>query len=180
VKLRVSPVAGEKKVSFASAVKSKEFNHPLQEAVRSGVLSAAEGGVGYGYPAVQLGVILVEVELDAECSTEGAFAAATNLAMREAFETVGTVLLEPVMQVEVRTPENYLGDVIGDLQKRRAEIREIETRNDLRVIIGESPLANMFGYSSVLRSLTQGRADYSMEPHSYAPVPPEVAEKFTF
>jgi elongation factor G len=180
VRLRVSPAAGERRVRFASAVESREFRHDLEEAVRSGVMSAAEGGVGYGYPVVQLGVVLDDVTVDADASTDGAFAAATNQAMREAFEEGGTVLLEPVMKVEVRTPEEYMGDVIGDLQKRRADISEIETREDIRVITGRAPLANMFGYSSVLRSLSQGRATYAMEPESYAPVPPEVGEKFTF
>ena len=84
------------------------------------------------------------------------------------------------MKISVRVPENYLGDVIGDLQKRRADISEIEALGELKIITGRAPLANMFGYSSVLRSLTQGRADYAMEPDSYRPVPPEVAEKYTF
>ncbi|MEN8148244.1 MAG: elongation factor G, partial [Planctomycetota bacterium] len=180
VKLRVAPVEGEKKVAFANGVSEKAFHHAFEEAVKSGVTSAASGGVGYGYPAVQLGVMLLSVEIDPECTTEGAFSAATTNAMRDAFEEGGTVLLEPVMKASVRTPENYLGDVIGDLQKRRADISEIETLSELRVITARAPLANMFGYSSVLRSLTQGRADYAMEPDSYKPVPPEVAEKFTF
>jgi len=180
VKLRVSAVSGEKKVSFGSAVKDREFTHPLLEAVKSGALSAAEGGVGYGYPALQLGILLLEAQVDAECSTEGAFSAASTQAMRDAFEKGGAVLLEPVMLVDVHTPEKYLGEVIGDLKKRRAEITKIEPRDDVRIITGHAPLANLFGYSSVLRGLTQGRANYSMEPHSYAPVPPEVAERFMF
>ncbi len=84
------------------------------------------------------------------------------------------------MRVEVQTPENFMGEVIGDLQKRRADITEVESRGELRLIHAHSPLAKMFGYSSDLRSITQGRATYSMEPHSYAPVPPDVAAKFEF
>jgi elongation factor G len=89
-------------------------------------------------------------------------------------------MLEPVMKIEIRTPENFLGEVIGDLNARRAEVTGVESRGEQRIIHGKAPLAQMFGYSSALRSATQGRATYSMEPLTQAPVPPDVAAKYTF
>jgi elongation factor G len=180
VVLEVRRLPNERKLLFRDATAERSVPKPLVAAVRSGVVSSAEGGVGYGYPVVQLGVTLKEATVEPDASTEAAFEAATVQAMRDAFERAGSILLEPVMRVEVTTPENYLGDVIGDLNGRRTEITEVETRGELRIVKGRVPLARMFGYSSTLRSATQGRATYSMEPHSYAPVPPEIAARFTF
>ena len=180
VVLEVRCLPGERKVRFVNETEAKSVPKLLVAAVKSAVRSSAEGGVGYGYPVVQLGVALKGATVEPDVSTEGAFEAATVQAMREAFEAAGATLLEPVMRVEVTTPEKNMGDVIGDLNSRRTEITEVETRGELRVVKGIVPLAQMFGYSSSLRSATQGRATYSMEPHSYAAVPPEIAAKFVY
>jgi elongation factor G len=178
VRLRVAPLPDEKRLHFSTTLEKSELPGNVKEAVRIGVRSAAEGGVGYGYPVVQLGVTLIDVTIDPTDSSEVCFEAAATMAMREAFDRAGAVLLEPVMLIEVQTPEANMGDVIGDLNGRRAEITAVETRGVLRIVKAIAPLAKMFGYSSALRSATQGRASYSMEPHTYAPVPPEVAERF--
>ena len=108
---------------------------------------------------------------------DAAFEAAANLAMREAFEKVGAVMLEPVIKIEIRTPENFLGEVNGDLNARRAEVTGVESRGEQRIIHGNAPVAQMFGYSSALRSATQGRATYTMEPLKYAPMPEQISQK---
>jgi elongation factor G len=180
VRLQLAHAAEERRFAFEDRLAPGTISKVFSAAIQSGVRSACEGGVGYGYPVVQLAVSLSAAEAHDSDSTEAAFEAAANLAMREAFEEAGAVLLEPVMRVEVRTPEEYLGEVIGDLNSRRAEIHGVETLGEARTVQALAPLAQMFGYSSALRSATQGRASYSMEPHSYAPVPPEVAAKFVF
>ncbi len=128
VVLRVRPAPGERRLVFSSEVGKEVLPRRFLGPVESGIRSAAEGGVGYGYPVVQLGVALVDAGADERESTEAAFEAAANAALREAFEKAGAVLLEPVMQVEIQTPEAYLGDVIADLNVRRAEIQAVETR----------------------------------------------------
>jgi elongation factor G len=180
VVVAVGPVPSERKLCFTSRVVEGELSKQFLAAVQSGVRSAAEGGAGFGFPAVQLGVTLTAATVHETDSTEAAFEAAANFAMREAFERGGVVLLEPMMKVEVSTPEQFLGDVIGDLNSRRAEIHAVEDRGELRVVHVVAPLAQMFGYSSALRSATQGRATYSMEPHTYAPAPPDVVARYTF
>lgn len=93
-------------------------------------------------------------------------------------ETAGTVLLEPVMRVEVSVPEDHLGDVINDLQQRRAIITATEIRGGVTVLTAEAPLASMFGYSAAVRSVSQGRASFTMAPLKYGPAPPEMADAF--
>jgi elongation factor G len=109
-----------------------------------------------------------------------AFEAASSLAFRDAFESVPCVVLEPIMRFEVQTPDAYMGDVLGDLNRRRATIEAVEHTEELTTIRGLVPISEMFGYSTAVRSQSQGRASYSMEPHSYAPVPPERAKDFNF
>jgi len=106
-----------------------------------------------------------------------AFRQAGALAFREAVEKAHPVFLEPIMRLQVTTPEVYLGGVTADLNGRRAEIKEVEHRGRYRILFAHAPLAEMFGYSTQLRSLTQGRGTSTMEPHSYAPVPTHVAER---
>jgi elongation factor G len=106
-----------------------------------------------------------------------AFKAAGNLAFREAIRKAGPHLLEPIMQMEIVTPGEFLGDVLGDLTSRRAQVKNIEGLDDLQTISVLIPLANTFGYATSLRSLTQGRATYSMEFRRYEPAPKDVREK---
>jgi len=114
---------------------------------------------------------------DAE-SNETAFRMAAADAFRKALSEAGIVLLEPIMRLEVTTPEEHLGDFVSDLQQRRAVITRTETRGNLTIIDAEAPLANLFGYANAVRGLSQGRATYTMEPFSYRPAPPDVLSSF--
>jgi len=106
-----------------------------------------------------------------------AFQIAGSLALQEASKKAGLILLEPVMQVEVTTPEQFMGDVIGDLNSKRAQISELTERGRMKIVNASVPLAEMFGYATTLRSLTQGRANYNMEFDHYAEVPGNIAQQ---
>jgi elongation factor G len=149
----------------------------LRNAVRAGVRSAEQGGCGLGYPCYGVGCRAVDFTVVPQDATEAAFEAAAVQAFGNAFDAAGAVLLEPVMSVAVHTPEEFLGNVLGDLQRRRATIESIENPSTgARTIRGVVALAEMFGYSTALRSASQGRAAFSLEPRAYAPVPPERAK----
>jgi len=145
-------------------------------AVESGVREAAEGGVLAGYPIVDVRATLTDGSFHEVDSSEMAFKIAGSMAFKAAAEKGRPVLLEPVMKVEAVTPEQYMGDVIGDLNARRGRIAAMEQRGSLRIIGAEVPLAEMFGYATALRSNTQGRATYTMEFSHYEEVPNNIAE----
>jgi elongation factor G len=173
VVLEVFPGDGKDHLLFGLA----KLPPVLRNAVRAGIKSSEEGGCGLGYPCVDVGVKAVDFTVHPSDASEAAFEAAASQAFGSAFDRAGAVLLEPVMSVSVHTPEEFLGSVLGDLQRRRATIESIETPSSgLRVIKGAVALAEMFGYSTSLRSVSQGRAAFSMEPRAYAPVPPERAK----
>jgi elongation factor G len=111
-------------------------------------------------------------------SDEQAFRIAANEAFEEALEKGGKVLLEPIMKLDITTPEDYLGNFVGDLQQRRATIAKTENRGNMVAIEAHAPLRELFGYSNAMRSLSQGRAGCSMEPLEYAPAPPEVVKEY--
>ncbi len=148
-------------------------------AVRRGVIQALTSGVRAGYPVVDIAVALVDGSYHAVDSSEIAFQTAGSIALRSALERARAVLLEPVMKLEVVVPEGYFGDVIGDIGSRRGSVLGTDARGNTRVIQAAVPLAETFGYATVLRSLTQGRATYSMEFDHYEPVPGSVAEEIT-
>ena len=145
--------------------------------VDAGCQEAAEFGVLAGYPMVDLKVTLTDGGYHEVDSSELAFKIAGSMAFKKAAGYADPVLLEPVMAVEVRTPENYMGEVIGDLNSRRGQMQAMEERSGVRVIKATVPLSEMFGYVGDLRSRTQGRADYSMQFDSYAEVPPSIAKE---
>jgi elongation factor G len=145
-------------------------------AVQAGVREAAEGGVLAGYPIVDVRATLTDGSFHEVDSSEMAFKIAGSMAFKVAAEKGRPVLLEPVMKVEAVTPEQYMGDVIGDLNARRGRIAAMEQRGSLRIIGAEVPLAEMFGYATALRSNTQGRATYTMEFSHYEEVPNSIAE----
>ncbi len=151
----------------------KEFIKPVEEGVRE----AMETGVLAGYPVVDVRVTLVDGSSHEVDSSELAFKIAGSLAFKDAVQKAKPVLLEPVMKVEVTTPEAYMGDVLADLNARRGRIQAMEQRQGLRVITALVPLAEMFGYATDLRSRTQGRAVYTMEFSHYEEVPATVAEQ---
>jgi elongation factor G len=143
-------------------------NHGIEEAMSSGVLA--------GYPVVDIRVELVDGSYHDVDSSERAFKIAGSMAFKEAMKRAQPKLLEPVMSVEVDTPEEYLGDVIGNLNGRRGRVEQIEPTASGQVIKASVPLAEMFGYATDLRSMTQGRASFHMEPHHYEQVPTTIAE----
>ena len=145
-------------------------------AVEKGVRSAAETGVLAGYPVVDVHVELVDGSYHEVDSSEMAFQVAGSMAFKDGCKKCGAQLLEPVFDVEVITPEEYTGDVIGDLNSRRGRIQDLEPRKGVQAIRAAVPLSEMFGYSTVLRSATQGRASYTMQFKCYEPLPAALSE----
>jgi elongation factor G len=146
-------------------------------AVDTGIEEALESGILAGYPLVDVRATLVDGSSHPVDSSEMAFRIAGSMAAQAAAKRAGVVLLEPIMKVEVVTPEEYMGDVIGDLSARRAHIGEMGQRGSAKVVRAEVPLAEMFGYATDLRSRTQGRATYTMEFGSYQQVPDQLAQE---
>jgi elongation factor G len=150
----------------------KEFINPVEKGVRE----AAEGGVLAGYPLVDVGIQLLDGSYHDVDSNEMAFKIAGSIGFKAAVAEAGAVLLEPIMATEVIVPENFMGNVIGDLSARRGKIKSMEPRGNSQVIHADVPLAEMFGYSTSLRSATEGRAIYTMQFHHYAPVPTHIGD----
>ena len=145
--------------------------------VDAGCQEAAEFGVLAGFPMVDIKVTLTDGAYHEVDSSELAFKIAGSMAFKKAAALANPVLLEPVMSVEVTTPEDYMGEVIGDLNSRRGQIQAMEERPAAKVVKALVPLSEMFGYVGDLRSKTQGRANYSMQFDSYAEVPPSIAKE---
>lgn len=150
----------------------KEFINPIE----AGVRQAMEGGVVAGYPMVDIKVIVYDGSFHEVDSSEAAFKVAGSMAFKAGAEKANPILLEPYVKVEVTVPEEYMGDVIGDLNSRRGRIDGMEPRNGVQVINAYVPLSEMFGYSTDLRSKTQGRGNYSMEVSFYDEVPKNIAD----
>ncbi len=144
-------------------------------AVIAGLNEAIAGGVLAGYPMVDLKLALVDGTYHEVDSSELAFKMAGIFALKDAARKANPILLEPIMKVEVTTPEEYQGDILGDLNRRRGKIVSIEAKNNATIISAHVPLAEMFGYATAVRSLSKGRAAYAMEPHCFEPVPANVA-----
>src|SRR5579884_2009264 len=146
-------------------------------AVQSGIKEALENGITAGNPVLDLRATLYDGSYHEVDSSEMAFKIAGSMAFQTAAKQAGPVILEPIMKVEVTTPEDYVGDVMGDLSARRGIPKGMEPRGNVTVIRAQVPLAEMFGYATTVRSMTQGRASYSMEPSHYEPVPNNIAEE---
>ena len=151
----------------------REFIKPVE----AGIREALENGVLAGYPMVDVKATLVFGSYHDVDSSEMAFKIAGSMAVKEGARQAQPVLLEPVMEVEVVTPSDFLGDVIGDLSSRRGKIGGMTQRGDAQVVAADVPLAEMFGYSTQLRSMTQGRAVYSMQFDHYEEVPKGIADQ---
>jgi elongation factor G len=151
----------------------REFIKPVE----AGIREALENGVLAGYPMVDVKATLTFGSYHDVDSSEMAFKIAGSMAVKEAARQASAVLLEPVMEVEVVTPSDFLGDVIGDLSARRGKIGGMTQRGDAQVVAADVPLAEMFGYSTTLRSMTQGRAVYTMQFDHYEEVPKNIAEQ---
>jgi elongation factor G len=162
---------------FVDAVKGGNVPREYIGAVEKGMREALNGGILAGYPLVDVRARLIDGSSHAVDSNEMAFKIAGSMAIQEAAKTAGIKLLEPVMELEVVTPEDYMGDVIGDISSRRGKVESMEARGPARVVTAVVPLAEMFGYVGDLRSRTQGRANYSMQFHSYQEVPTQAAQE---
>jgi elongation factor G len=170
---------GETGSGFEFEDKTKGGSVPKEfiGAVSKGLADALESGVLAGYPMVDVKATLKDGSSHAVDSNEMAFRIAGSMAMQDAARRAGVKLLEPVMEVEVVTPEEYMGDVIGDLSSRRGKVDSMEQRGQARVVTASAPLAEMFGYATDLRSKTQGRATYTMQFRSYQEVPASVSQE---
>ncbi len=173
--IEVSPGAPGSGFQFEEAIKGGAVPREYFPAIRGGCEEAAQSGHLAGYPVVDLQVRLVDGQYHEVDSSERSFKIAGSLAMKEALRTAGPILLEPIMSVEVVTPEEFVGAVQGDLSGRRGSITGMEARGNARLIHAEVPLATMFGYVNSLRSMTQGRANYTMQFSSYAAAPQSAA-----
>ncbi len=179
VVLEVAPGERGSGLVFEDATSGGVIPKEFVPAVEKGVREAMESGVLAGYPMVDVHVRLVDGSAHEVDSSEIAFKVAGSMALKEAARKAKPVLLEPIMDVEVVTPPEYMGDVTGDLASRRGKVAGMVPRGDAQVIAASVPLAEMFGYATQLRSLTQGRAVYSMEFARFEPAPKQVVERFT-
>ena len=176
VKIKIEPNEAGKGYEFVNAIVGgaipKEFIGPIDQ----GIQGAMQAGVLAGYPVVDVKVTLYDGSYHEVDSSEMAFKIAGSMAFKEAMRKADPVILEPIMKVAVIVPDEYMGDVIGDINARRGQIQGTESRSGTQQIDALVPLSNMFGYATDLRSKTQGRGQYSMEPSHYIDVPKSIAE----
>jgi len=176
--LAVTPLERGAGYEFENRLKPESIPAEYLPAIERGIKDSLDSGVLIGFPVVDLRVSLVDGSYHEEHSSEQAFGVAANMAFRHALEQAGSVLLEPIMELEIVLPEASLGDVIGDLNSKRARILGMEPGLEgLQVVTAQVPLAEMFGYSTSLRSATQGRASFTMQYATYDRVPDRVAEQ---
>lgn len=171
VEISVEPHKGEQSVVIINRLKPGVVPAPLVPVVESALHDESRSGGTLGYPLIDVKITILDAVTHETDSTEPAFRAAAADAMRKALRSAGMVILEPIMRLEVSVPDEYFGDVIGDLNSRRAEISDTHSRGKLRVIEARVPLERMFGYASAVRSVSQGRASYTLEPCAYAAAP---------
>jgi elongation factor G len=177
VVIDLEPMPPGEGFEFVDAVKGGNVPREYIPAVEKGIREALEGGILAGYPLVDVRARLIDGSSHNVDSNEMAFKIAGSMALQEAAKAAGVKLLEPIMELEVVTPEDYMGDVIGDLSSRRGKIESMDSRGQARVVAALVPLAEMFGYATDLRSRTQGRATYTMQFHSYQEVPTAAAHE---
>ncbi|OGR89514.1 MAG: translation elongation factor G [Elusimicrobia bacterium RIFCSPLOWO2_01_FULL_59_12] len=173
----LEPQEPGKGFEFVDKIKGGSIPREYIPAVQKGIVDAMEGGVLAGYPVVDVKCTVFDGSYHDVDSSEMAFKIAGSMAFKDGAKRARPVLLEPVMKFEVVTPDDYMGTIIGDLNSRRAQVNENEQRGNARAIRGIVPLAEMFGYATTVRSLSQGRASFNLEPSHYAEVPRNVADE---
>jgi len=178
VYINLEPAPGEG-FDFVNKVKGGSVPSEFIPAVEKGIEEALESGVKAGFPMVDVRATLTDGKYHDTDSSEIAFKIAGSLALKEAAKRAKPVLLEPVMAVEVVTPDDFLGTVIGDLSSRRGRVEDQERRGNAIAVQASVPLSSMFGYATDLRSNTQGRANYTMQFDRYEEVPSNIAEEIT-
>ena len=170
----LEPFKGDEPVTFVDDIVGGKIPKQYVRSVEKGIRETASTGVAGGYPLIDIKVTVTDGSTHPVDSSDLAFYTAASIALRKGVEMAKSILLEPVMSIEIAVPEQYMGDVISEIHSRRANIIEMDTRGNLRIIKGDVPLAEMFGYATVLRSVTQGRGTYTMEPLEYRPAPAKV------
>ena len=175
--LTLEPQVPGKGFEFVNRIVGGAIPREYIPAVGKGVAEAMEKGVLAGYPMVDIKVTLVDGSFHEVDSSEMAFKIAGSMGFKEGARQAGPVLLEPLMSIEIITPEEFTGQVVGDLTSRRGKTTKLDYRGGTNVIVGEVPLTNMFGYATDLRSLTQGRATFTLQFSHYSPVPSSVSEE---
>ncbi|MBI4051156.1 MAG: elongation factor G [Elusimicrobia bacterium] len=173
--LELEPLGVGKGFEFVDKIRQGRIPKEYIPAVEKGCREALEGGALAGYPIVDIRATVVDGSFHEVDSSEMAFKIASAMALRSGAKKASPVLLEPIMKFEVVTPEQYMGDVIGDLNSRRAKIMEMGNRGNIKFIQGTVPLSEMFGYATVVRSISQGRASFNLEPSHYEEVPANIA-----
>ncbi len=174
--LEIEPLEPGKGSEFLCKIVGGAIPKEYFPAIEKGVREAIDTGILAGYPVVDVRAILYDGSYHEVDSSEMAFKIAGAMAFREAAQKAKPVILEPIMSVEIVTPEEYMGDVIGDLNSRRGKIHNMEKRGKTQVIRGQAPLSEMFGYATDLRSKTQGRATYTMQFSNYEEVPKGISD----
>jgi len=177
VVLDVDPAEKGSGVVFTNRIKGGSIPREYIPAVKEGIMQASKSGVIAGYPVTDISVKLIDGSFHEVDSSELAFKTAGSIALSDALKKGNPVLLEPFMKIEVASPEEFLGDAIGDFNSRRGKIESIEQHSNVKAVKGYAPLAEMFGYATALRNLTKGRATYTMEPAYYEQVPEHIKEK---
>lgn len=176
-RVRIMPNEPGKGYEFIDEIKGGVIPREYIQPINKGIKEASENGVLAGYPLIDFKIAVYDGSYHEVDSSESAFKIAGSMAFQEAARRAGISLIEPLMKIEVVTPEEFMGDVIGDLNARRGQINNMSDRAGMKVIDGFVPLASMFGYATALRSLTQGRASSTMEFDHYAQVPKNVEEE---
>jgi elongation factor G len=174
-KIRIRP--SDTEFTFNDEIKGGVIPREFIKPVSQGIVEAMETGPLAGYPMANIEVDLYDGSFHEVDSSEMAFKIAGSMAFKDACKRAGLVLLEPVMEVEIVTPEDYMGDVIGDITSRRGKVQQMEARGNAQVVTCRVPLSEMFGYATDLRSQTQGRATYTMQFSSYEQAPKSVSEE---
>ncbi|MDR2706274.1 MAG: elongation factor G [Planctomycetaceae bacterium] len=183
LKLRLEPLNNsdydrQGAVGISSAYSDENFDRLYKQTVLESIREESLGGGQLGFPLMNVKITLLDAQISESESTETAFRIAVSDAFHKGLREAGIVLLEPIMKLEISTPDDYVGDIVSDLQQRRGIVTQTEVRGHLTVIEAEAPLANLFGYTSSVRGLSQGRASNSMEPLTYGPAPPDVVKSF--
>lgn len=177
--LKVEPLERNAGFEFVDEIKGGAIPREYIPAIQKGVKEALDNGVVAGYPMLDVKATVYDGTYHDVDSSESAFKIAGSMALKAAVKAAKPVILEPVMKVEVTTPEEFMGDVIGDLNSKRGQVQEMKDQGTVKLVDALVPLASMFGYATQLRSLTQGRAAYSMEFKEYQEVPPNIAQEIT-
>ncbi len=172
--VRIEPQEEGKGFEFVDEVKGGTIPREYIPAIQKGIKESLDRGIVAGYPLVDIKATVFDGSYHEVDSSELAFKLAGSLAFQEACKKAHPVILEPIMSVEVTTPEEYMGDVIGDLSAKRGQIQEMTDRGNAKIVRAMVPLSSMFGYATALRSMSQGRAAYAMEFHHYAECPKNI------